>query len=117
MIEVHDNKVPFHIQQNVYQFILNSNFRIKGWFDRDDIEGDKQDLHSQWSLDDLKNSKLYNYIEEIQSFDTFEKQFSNEALLYAFVNLPFLPSTFAAHSIQFTKAITLKNSSNPKESR
>ena len=73
MIEIYDDKVPFYIQQNIYNFILNSNFRIRGWFDRDDIEGDKQDLHSQWSLDDLKKSKLYNYVNKIQSFDTFEK--------------------------------------------
>ena len=73
MIEIHDGKVPFHIQQQIYNFVRNSNFRIQGWFDRDDIEGDKQDLHSQWSLDDLKNSKLYSYVNEIQSFDKFEK--------------------------------------------
>ena len=45
MIEVHDNRVPFYVQQHVYDFILNSNFRILGWEDRDDIV--KYDLHSR----------------------------------------------------------------------
>ena len=71
MIELHDNKVPFFIQQHVYDFILNSTFRIKGWEDRDDIE--KYDLHSRWTQEDLKNSKLWCYIEELYSFDRFDK--------------------------------------------
>ena len=46
MIKIHDNKVPFYIQQYVYNFILNSTFRIKGWeIDRDDIEIKKYDIH------------------------------------------------------------------------
>ena len=71
MIKVFDNKVPFHIQQHVYHFILNSSFRIKGWEDRDDVEIEKSDLHSNWSIDDLKNSKLYPYIADLYSFDKF----------------------------------------------
>ena len=70
-IEVHDNKVPFYIQQYVYNFVLNSNFRIRGWEDRDDM--DKYDLHSMWSIQDLKKSKLYPYVEKFYSFKTFDK--------------------------------------------
>ena len=71
MIEVHDNKVPFYIQQYIYDFVLNSTFRIKGWEDRDDIK--KYDLHSSWTLDELKASKLYSYIEKLHPFDNFDK--------------------------------------------
>lgn len=71
MIKIHDNTIPFHIQQHIYAFILNSTFQIKGWEDRDDIK--KYDLHSNWSLEDLKNSKLYSYIENIVSFDKWNK--------------------------------------------
>lgn len=73
MIEIQDNKVPFYIQQHVYNFILNSTFRIKGWEDRDDVDIEKYDLHSPWSLEDLKASKLYPYINELYSFDKFDK--------------------------------------------
>ena len=71
MIEVHDNKVPFYIQQYIYDFVLNSTFRIRGWEDRDDIK--KYDLHSSWTLEELKASKLYSYIEKLYPFDNFDK--------------------------------------------
>ena len=73
MIEIHDNKVPFYNQQRIYNCVLNSNYQIKGWEDRDDIEIKKYDIHSRWSLADLKTSKLYDYIEKIQPFDKFDK--------------------------------------------
>tara|TARA_B100001057_G_scaffold468549_1_gene527831 strand:- start:355 stop:879 length:525 start_codon:yes stop_codon:yes gene_type:complete len=73
MIKIHDNKVPFHVQQSIYYFILNSSFKIKGWEDRDDVDIAKSDLHSNWSIDDLKNSKLYPYIADLYSFDRFDK--------------------------------------------
>ena len=70
MIKVFDNKVPYHVQSDVYNFIINSTFELKGWQDRNDIE--KFDLHSKWSIDDIRNSKLYPYIDNIQSFDNFD---------------------------------------------
>lgn len=73
MIEVYDNTVPFHIQQHAYDFILNSHFKIKGWEDRDDTDLIKYDLHSRWSIDDLKAAKLFSFIEKINSFDTWQK--------------------------------------------
>jgi len=71
MIEVYDDTVPFHIQQHVYDFITNSNFRIKGWEDRDDLEIEKSDLHSKWTIEDLQNSKLFPYIDKLKSFKNF----------------------------------------------
>ena len=74
MIKVYDNIVPFHVQQFVYEFIVSSSFRIKGWEDRDDIEIEKSDLHSRWTLEDLKNSKLSSYINSvISNDDVFDK--------------------------------------------
>lgn len=73
MIEIHDNKVPFHIQQWAYHFILNSTYRIIGWDDRADQDIVKHDLHSAWTIEDLKNSKLYPYIEQLHSFEKFDK--------------------------------------------
>ena len=70
MIKIHDNKVPFHVQEHAFNFTLNSNFRL-GWKDRYEMQ--KLDIHSVWSLDDLKNSMLYSYIEDLISFDKWDK--------------------------------------------
>tara|TARA_Y100000114_G_C11553478_1_gene228328 strand:+ start:55 stop:546 length:492 start_codon:yes stop_codon:yes gene_type:complete len=72
MIEVYDDIVPFHVQQAVYGMIINSNFRL-GWGDRSDISADKVNIYSGWSLDDLKRSGLYAYVEGIHSFEKYEK--------------------------------------------
>ena len=37
MIKIHDNKVPFHAMEHIYNFVLNSNFHVSGWKDRDYI--------------------------------------------------------------------------------
>ena len=70
MIKIHDNKVPFHVQEHAFNFTLSSNFRL-GWKDRYEMQ--KMEIHSVWSLDDLKNSMLYPYIEDLISFDRWEK--------------------------------------------
>ena len=51
MIEIFDNKIPFVDRQHIYHFSINSNFRLVGWADRDDVDIAKQDLHSKWSLE------------------------------------------------------------------
>ena len=65
MINIHDNTVPFHVMEHIFEFIMNSNFHVKGWKDRDHIN--KHDIHSRWTIDDLKASKLYPYLEAIPS--------------------------------------------------
>ena len=70
-INIKDNMVPYHIQEFIYEFIFNSKFSINGWRDREDIN--KHDIHSEWSIEDLKNSKLYPYIEKFHSFDKWNK--------------------------------------------
>jgi len=62
MIKIYDNTVPFNVQQIVYNRILHSLFRIKGWEDRHDLDMNKPDLHSNWSFEDLSESKLFPYI-------------------------------------------------------
>jgi len=72
-IKIYDNSVPFCIRQRIYKFIINSTFMIQGWDDSDDLEIKKSDLHSNFSLEDLKNCNLYPYISKIHSFDNFDK--------------------------------------------
>ena len=55
MINIHDNTVPFHVMEHIFEFIMNSNFHVKGWKDRDHIN--KHDIHSRWTIDDLKAEK------------------------------------------------------------
>ena len=62
MIKIFDDTVPFNIQQIVYNTVTNSLFRIKGWEDRDDLDIKDANLHSNWSLEDLKDSRLFPYI-------------------------------------------------------
>ena len=77
MIEIFDDKIPFVDRQHIYHFSIKSHFRLVGWADRDDVDIAKQDLHSKWSLEDLKNSKLYTYVQ-----DAFKKskKFKNKLL-------------------------------------
>jgi len=73
MIKVYDDTVPYHVQSDVYNFIINSMFRISSnWKDRNDVDIAKADLHSPWTLEDLKASKLYPYIEKIHPFDNYD---------------------------------------------
>lgn len=72
-IKIYDDSVPFYTRKKVYDFIVHSTFMIKGWEDSNDLETSKSDLHSRWSIEDLKNCKLYPYISKIHSFDNFDK--------------------------------------------
>ena len=72
MIKIYDNLVPLHTQQIVYQAIESSLWEI-GWEDRPDVSRDRTNIHSNWSLDDLKRSGLHACVENIQSFDNFNK--------------------------------------------
>ena len=78
MIKIHDNKVPFHAMEHIFNFILNSNFHVSGWKDRDYIN--KHEIHSKWTVEDLKNAKLYPYLEAIPSCD-FSKWFKTTVTL------------------------------------
>jgi len=75
MIKTYDNTVPFNIQQIVYNTVLNSLFRIKGWEDRDDLDINGANLHSNWSLEDLKESRLFPYVYNLVLEDDDSKDF------------------------------------------
>ena len=72
MIEVYDDLVPIHIQQRIYTMIINSHFKL-GWPDRDDISHDRLNIHSVWSREDLQRSGLDVCVENIQSFEKYDK--------------------------------------------
>ena len=66
MIEIFDNIVPLNIRNWVYNLAVNSNYRIMGWADRDDLElKNKHNLHTRWNLQDLQNSKIIPYVEQV----------------------------------------------------
>lgn len=85
MFKVYDNIVPFYIQQNIYDFCINSYYKIKGWNDRNDLDILKHDIHSRWTLDDLKKSLLYPYVEEVLKKSEYE--YSMEEFEQSMVNL------------------------------
>ena len=66
MIEVFDNIVPFADRNNIYSMVINSNFNITGWSDRDDLElANQHALHSRWSIEDFERCKLSPYIDQV----------------------------------------------------
>lgn len=66
MIEIYDEVVPLRIRNYIYNFAVNSNYRIVGWNDSDDLElRSKHDFHSPWTLQDLKDSKIVPYLEKV----------------------------------------------------
>tara|TARA_R100001480_G_scaffold49194_1_gene62378 strand:- start:538 stop:1059 length:522 start_codon:yes stop_codon:yes gene_type:complete len=66
MIQTFDDVVPFIDRSWIYGMAAKSNYQIMGWYDRDDLElTNKHDLHSRWSMEDLKRSKILPYIEKI----------------------------------------------------
>ena len=44
MFKVFDNIVPFNIQQHINEFVVRSNYNIKGWKDRDDLDISKEEI-------------------------------------------------------------------------
>lgn len=73
MIEIFDNLVPFIIRSHIYTFVTNSNYKLIGWNDRNDLELSHQhNLHSLWSLQDLKKSELTPYVEEALNKSKFK---------------------------------------------
>jgi Rps23 Pro-64 3,4-dihydroxylase Tpa1-like proline 4-hydroxylase len=77
MFEVFDNVVPWMHRQEIYKFVVNSKYEIKGWEDRDDLEISKFDLHSKWSLEDLENSGLKSYIQQVLNLSKHDFSFED----------------------------------------
>ena len=73
MIETFDNLIPFIIRSHAYTFVTNSNYKLIGWNDRNDLElSHEHNLHSSWTLQDLKNCKLAPYIEKALNKSKFK---------------------------------------------
>ncbi len=63
-IEVFDDEVDFNTRHHIYNTALHANYRIVGWQDSIIPETQwKYDMHSKWSIDDLKLSGLYPHVE------------------------------------------------------
>jgi len=59
MIDTFDNELSFKDRQHIYRYVINSTYKLVGWSDSDDLDIVKHDIHSKWSLDDLRRSRLY----------------------------------------------------------
>lgn len=72
-----DNVVDYNDKAFIYEFCQNSNFKL-GWYDSEEYNKlSTPSLFSHWSLEDLKNSKLYSHIQKIQDLSRFERAILN----------------------------------------
>ena len=69
-IEIHDNTVPYHIMEYTYSFMLNSGYSLVGW--HDNLDTSKKDIHSKWTYEDLKNSRILPYFKKV--YPEFDKR-------------------------------------------
>ena len=60
-IEIFDDTVDYVARNQVYKFCTKSIFKL-GWEDIQELEKHTKNLHSTWSLQDLKNCGLFPYI-------------------------------------------------------
>ena len=60
-IEIFDDTVDYVTRNKVYKFCTKSIFKL-GWEDTQELERYTKNLHSKWSLQDLKNCGLFPYI-------------------------------------------------------
>ena len=73
MIEIFDDIIPLSVRTAIYTFTANSNYRIVGWHDRSDLElRHKVNLHSNWSLENLQDSKIIPYVEKVLQQSSFK---------------------------------------------
>ena len=61
-IEVYDDEVPFSVRMMTYEKLFNSDYRIQGWQDR---HNDKYDLHTRWSIEDLRELNFLPIVERL----------------------------------------------------
>ena len=69
MIKTYDNIVPFVEMQRIYNYVIQSYFRL-GWEDRDDIK--VPNIHSPYTELEVKDCGLYPYLEKIASKHNYE---------------------------------------------
>ena len=64
MLKIFDNEVPFASQQETYNFVLNSAYKL-GWHDSNVENKFVPNVHSDWNINDLKNSGVYPYLKNV----------------------------------------------------
>ena len=57
-VNVYDNVLSLHKQQNLFSFCQHSKYSIVGWNDL--ISTTESYIHSSWSKEDLENSKFFD---------------------------------------------------------
>lgn len=60
-LEYFDNLVDYCSMDEIYRFCKDSNFKL-GWKDGSDEKRILNNLHSNWSFEDLKNSRLLPFV-------------------------------------------------------
>ena len=72
-INVFDDKVPFTVRNSLWNYCINSKYRL-GWRDSDEPEKYDLNVHSGWTIEELESTNILPYIQEcIDETDWFTK--------------------------------------------
>ena len=73
-IEIFDNEVPFPDMQQIYEYVLNSNFRL-GWMDRDDKI--VSNIYSRYTKEEAETSLLLKNLRKVSKKSKFKINVDN----------------------------------------
>ena len=73
-IEIFDNEVPFDDMQNIYEYVINSNFRL-GWEDRYDKH--VSNIHSAYTKEEAETSLLLKNLRKVSEKSKFKINIDN----------------------------------------
>ena len=62
-LNVFDDKVPFIVRDNLWNYCINSTYRL-GWEDTDVPEKYDLNIHSHWSTDELESTDILPHIKK-----------------------------------------------------
>ena len=62
-LNVFDDKVPFIIRDNLWNYCINSTYRL-GWEDTDVPEKYDLNIHSHWSTEELESTEILPHIKK-----------------------------------------------------
>jgi len=82
-VSIFDDKVPYKVRYHTLCYCSNSTFRL-GWSDSDEPDKFAFNMHSSWSVDDLKSTGLLPYFEKCIDHT---KWFKNKELDKVILNL------------------------------
>ena len=63
-LNVFDDKVPFAIRDNLWNYCINSTYRL-GWEDTDVPEKYDLNIHSHWSTEELESTDILPHIKNV----------------------------------------------------